>query len=94
MTPEGRIENHLRRKVKAARGRIRKLRWLDRRGAPDRLVWWPGPRMAFVECKAPGKKPSPLQAQEHSRLRRDGFEVYVLDSMEAVDAFIEEMTEA
>lgn len=91
MTPEGRIENYLRRKVLATKGRIRKVRWLDRRGAPDRFIWWPGPHMVFVECKAPGKKPTPLQAREHARLRADGFRVEVIDSFEAVDELLEEM---
>lgn len=90
MTPEGRIESYLRRRVLAAGGRIRKVRWLDRRGAPDRLIWWKGPRMLFVECKASGMKPTVLQEREHERLRADGFRVEVIDSFEQVDALIAE----
>ena len=30
-------------------------------GMPDRLVLLPGGRMAFVEVKAPGRAPRPLQ---------------------------------
>lgn len=93
MTPEGKIENFLRRKVLASGGRIRKLRWLDRRGAPDRMIWWPGPVIVFVECKAPGKKPSPLQAREHARLRKDGFDVRIIDSFEGVEDLIAEVVD-
>lgn len=34
-------------------------------GMPDRIVLMPGGHMAFVEVKAPGKKPRPLQAARH-----------------------------
>ena len=49
-------------------------------GMPDRLVLLPGGRIAFVEVKAPGKKPRPLQESRHRFLRRLGFKVYVLDN--------------
>ncbi|OXS26581.1 MAG: nuclease [Acetobacterium sp. MES1] len=48
-------------------------------GMPDRLVLLPGGRLAFVEVKAPGKKPRPLQMVRHEMLKRLGFAVYVLD---------------
>ena len=92
MTPEGKVEAYLKRRVLAARGQIRKLRWLDRRGAPDRFVWWRGPRVAFVEVKAPGGKLTRLQTVEHERLRRDGFDVFVVYNEADVDAFIDKMT--
>ena len=90
MTPEGKIEAYLRKRVLETGGRIRKLSWIGRRGAPDRLIWWPGPLLTFVELKAPGKKPTKQQAREHARLREDGFDVLVVDSMEAVDRFVDE----
>jgi hypothetical protein len=88
MTPEGRIETYLRQRVKASGGHIRKLRWIGRNGAPDDFIWWPGPRMAFVECKAPGGRLRKLQQVEIDRLRADGFLVFVVDSYESVDAAI------
>lgn len=99
MTPEGKIEAYLKKRVLASGGRIRKLKWIGTRGAPDRLVWWPlgesffgtlVPYVAFVEVKAPGKKPTKQQAREHARLREDGFDVLVVDSTEAVDRFVDE----
>jgi len=38
-------------------------------------------RAVFIEFKAPGKKPTPLQAAWHSRLRGLGFEVHVIDTV-------------
>jgi len=40
-----------------------------------------GGRVVFIEFKAPGKKPTPLQAAWHSRLRALGFEVHVIDNV-------------
>ncbi len=59
-------------------------------GVPYRLVLFPGGRMAFVEVKAPGKKPRPLQLFRHEQLRRLGFRVYVVDSKEKIEGFLEE----
>ena len=46
-------------------------------GVPDRLVLMPGGKAAFVEVKAPGRKPRPLQIRRISQLRRLGFRVFV-----------------
>lgn len=89
MTPEGKIEAYLKKRVLETGGSIRKLSWIGRRGAPDRLVWWPGPDLYFIEMKSPGKKPTKQQEREHARLREDGFQIAVIDSKEAVDAFLE-----
>jgi hypothetical protein len=96
MTPEGKIEAYLKKRVLESGGRIRKLKWIGTRGAPDRLVWWPrtpeedtAVEVHFVEVKAPGKKPTKQQQREHDRLKRDGFYVKVIDSKDAVDVFVE-----
>ena len=44
-------------------------------GVPDRIVLLPAGRIAFVEVKAPGKKPRPLQIARHKLLTRLGFKV-------------------
>ena len=53
-------------------------------GVPDRLVLLPKGRIAFIEFKAPGKKPRPLQICRHEQLRELGFEVFVLDRAEDI----------
>ena len=58
-------------------------------GMPDRLVLLPHGRFAFVEVKAPGEKPRPLQMARHRLLSRLGFRVYVLDSEEQIGGIID-----
>ena len=60
-------------------------------GMPDRLLLFPGGRMGFVEVKAPGQKPRPLQEARHRMLRTLGFKVYVLDSAEKIGEIIDEI---
>ena len=48
-------------------------------GMPDRLVLLPGGKIGFVEVKASGKVPRPLQVARHRLLKRLGFQVFVLD---------------
>ena len=40
-------------------------------GMPDRIVLLPGGCMAFVEVKAPGKKPRALQTSRHTLLEEE-----------------------
>ena len=58
-------------------------------GMPDRLVLLPHGRFCFVEVKAPGEKPRPLQAYRHKQLRRLGFKVYVLDGPEQIEGILD-----
>lgn len=60
-------------------------------GMPDRMVLMPGGRIAFVEVKAPGEKPRPLQLSRHRLLRRLGFRVYVLDGAEQIETILREI---
>jgi hypothetical protein len=100
MTPEGKIEAYLKKRVREDGARTRKLKWIGMRGAPDRLVWWPGDpdgsgvavNMVFVEVKAPGKKATKQQEREHKKLRDDGFEVCVVSTRDEVDQLILDYT--
>ena len=58
---------------------------------PDRIVLLPGGRMAFVEVKAMGCKPRPLQMARHGMLRRLGFRVYVLDDETQIGGILDEI---
>ena len=60
-------------------------------GVPDRIVLLPGRKFAFVEVKAPGEEPRPLQLARHRLLRRLGFKVFVLDSEDQIDKIIDEI---
>ncbi len=90
---ESQIEDYFIEQVEQHDGITRKCRWLCRRGAPDR---WAGfrktRRSAFAEIKAPGKPLKSHQEREGRKLREAGQLVYTIDSYEAVDAFIREMT--
>lgn len=86
---EAKVESHLRKRWLAIGGEVRKVRWLCRRGAPDRLLMLPDGRLWWVELKAPNKDAEDHQAREHTRLWKMGQKVLVLDSIEAVDTFVE-----
>lgn len=60
-------------------------------GMPDRLLLLPDGVMAFVEVKAPGKKPRPLQLKRHAMLWRLGFPVFVLDNAKDIPKILTEV---
>lgn len=60
-------------------------------GVPDRIVLLPEGCVAFVEVKAPGKKPRPLQIARHKLLTRLGFKVFVLDAEEQIGGILDEI---
>ena len=84
MTPEGKIEKALCDRIKALGGEVRKVQWIGRRGAPDRLVLLPGYH-PFVELKRAKKGAEAHQRREHIRLQRAGLLVLVIDSFEQID---------
>lgn len=90
---ERNIETYLRNKVKAAGGWAPKWTSPGSNGVPDRIVFLPGGKVAYVELKAPGKKPTALQEVQHKRLRALGQTVHVIDSREGVDELIRELSE-
>jgi hypothetical protein len=89
---EAKVERHFVNCATAHGGEVRKLAWLGRNGAPDRLLVLPVGRVFFVELKRPGKDAEAHQAREHERLRAVGADVRVLDTIELVDAFFHEIT--
>jgi hypothetical protein len=90
------IEKHLVKRVKELGGEVRKVQWIGRRGAPDRLVMLPEYRTGFaqdaetvwVELKATGVKPETHQLREHERMRAMGQRVVVIDSIEGVEELL------
>ena len=88
---EKQIENQLVSQVKKIGGIAPKLVSPGFDGMPDRLVLIPDGHIAFVELKAPGKKPRPLQLARHRLLRSLGFRVYVIDSVEQIGGMLDEI---
>ena len=88
------IEQHLVKAVKNSGGIAPKLVSPGFDGMPDRLVLLPGGKIGFVEVKAPGKEPRPLQVARHGLLRRLGFKVYVLDAPEQIGVILDEIRTA
>lgn len=82
------IEQKLVRAVKKVGGLAVKFISPGFDGMPDRLVILPIGYIAFVEVKAPGLKPRPLQVKRHEMLRGLGCMVYVLDDAEQIPALI------
>lgn len=88
---ESDLERRLVQAVEGIGGRASKWTSPGSRGVPDRIVILPQGRVAFVETKAPGKKPEPLQKYWARILRGLGHKVYVIDSLEGIDKFITEV---
>lgn len=85
------IETKLTVAVKRAGGLAVKFVSPSFDGMPDRLILLPDGIIAFVELKAPGKRPRPLQEARHRLLRSLGFRVYVIDSIEQIGGMLLEL---
>ena len=83
------LEQRLRIEIRARGGLALKFISPSMVGVPDRLILLRGGRVWFVEMKAPGRVPTPKQLKVHKMLRELGFQVLVLDSIQAVDEFLE-----
>lgn len=68
----------------------RKVKWIGRDGAPDRLILANGG--IWVELKAPGKKPRANQKIELEALTKAGMRSCVVDSIEQIDKLIGEIS--
>ena len=67
--------------------------WLVVKIIQSTLNGWPdlqchkGGKTIFIETKSEGKPISPLQFYRHTQLIEQGFEVYVIDSIETIKQF-------
>ncbi len=89
---EKQIEQKLVWAVKSAGGICPKLICPGMDGMPDRMVMLPRGCIAFVETKAPGRLPRPLQLKRHELLRGLGFQVYVIDRPEQIGGVLNEVS--
>lgn len=84
---ESKIETHLVQCVKALGGEVRKVKWIGRNSAPDRIVMLP--HLTFwAELKATGEKPTAAQIREHARMRKMGQQIEIIDSIERIEELL------
>ncbi len=86
------IEAYLVKRCKEIGALADKFMSPQRRSVPDRLITFRG-RVLFVELKATGKKPTEAQVRDHERRRAAGAEVVWLDSKEAADELVGDLTD-
>jgi len=62
-----------------------------RAAVPDRLFIAPDGRVWFCEFKREGQKPTPAQEREHTKLRAQKVNVFVIDNVEDGKAMVDIM---
>lgn len=85
------VERKLVEAVKVNNGLCIKLLCDYITGLPDRLCLFPNGKIAFVELKTTGQKPRRIQLSVHNKLRAIGFRVEVIDTVEGVIDFVEDI---
>lgn len=95
MTPAGKLQDYLKKRVQGSGGQYRKVRWEGRNGCPDCFVWWDRPCLAFIEIKAENGKykdrHSVVQAREVARMQEAGVPVFTATCEADIDRIIEEV---
>lgn len=85
------VERKLVELVKINGGMCIKLLCYQLIGLPDRMCLFPGHKIVFVELKTTGQKPKRIQAYMHNKLRALGFRVEVIDTVESVINFVDDI---
>ena len=85
------VERALVKATKKRGGYAFKLIIMRQAGWPDRTLLLPGARIGFVECKAPGKKPTKLQRYWLKKLTNWGFDARVIDHTDQIEAYFAEV---
>ena len=88
---ENKIESAFVKATKNRRGLCLKFVSPSMAGVPDRLVLLPDGHFAFVEMKAPGKHPRPLQINRINQLRQLGFLVHCCDNLNQIGGILDEI---
>lgn len=91
MVTEKMIEHDLVMEVRKRGGICPKFVSPGMDGMPDRLVLLRDGKFAFVEVKAPGKKPRKLQVRRHLQLKARGYKVFVLDDPAEISGILDEI---
>lgn len=96
------VEDYLVKRVKAMGGEVRKVKWIGRNSAPDRLVMLPPEAYVdaahcciWVELKSPktlatfpADPREHAQAREHKRMRAMGQRVEVIGTLAGVEGLL------
>ena len=82
------LERKLVKRIELLGGKCIKLVPFNSNGIPDRLCLLSGGTIFFVELKSKGQKPRKLQLYWHRVLTELGFDVYVIDSYEKLNAIL------
>lgn len=85
------VEHKLVELVKINGGMCIKLLCDQLIGLPDRMCLFPGHKIVFVELKTTGRKPKRIQTYMHNKLRALGFRVEVIDTVESVINFVDDI---
>lgn len=88
---EAKIEETLIAGAKALGGFSLKVAPISYVGLLDRIILLPGGRVAFVEVKHPGQRPTPRQLWWIDRLRALGFRAEWLDSHAKAEALLADL---
>ncbi|WP_028822320.1 VRR-NUC domain-containing protein [Propionimicrobium lymphophilum] len=87
------IEHQLKKAVEASGGLCWKLVCPGTSGVPDRICLMRN-RAVFVELKASGKKPRPIQVRRMNQLRDQGFQTFVVDSVDGIEEVLDALSPA
>ena len=60
-------------------------------GLPDRLCIFPKAKLVFIETKTTKQKARPVQIYMHNKIRKMGFRVEVIDTVDKVIDIIEDV---
>lgn len=88
------LEAKLRKEVESHGWMALKLLSQLHRGLPDRLILAEFGITFFAEIKTTGKKPTRLQKHCHELLRKQGFQVFVIDTTDSLEMALALMNRA
>jgi hypothetical protein len=78
---ESAIENPVVARAERAGYFVRKVGWVGRKSAPDRVFSRADRGTVWIEFKDKDEVPTRLQTREHERMREAGMEVHVCDNI-------------
>ena len=91
MAEEKKLEQKLVRAVRDIGGLALKFVSPGCDGVPDRLILIAYGKVAFVEVKAKGKKPRPIQIRRINQIKNLGFLVFILDDEKDIPSIIQQV---